>query len=386
VILFVGCFGNEAFAQATFSDAQVLGPPRPTVQIQSIQTSVTGFTQEGHGYQSQAGPVAGPGSEHLLVFEPAVEVVARQGERLTHTFFAPVDIVTSASANAIDRKPAPPDVISSASQVNEAATLQWAASYKLDVGNEWSTLAGFHFEEPLRSWNIGLGTKQGFADDNTVVGVNVNAVFDWFDGYGPHGVKLGRVGRNTNNGNIAITQLLSPTTIGQLGYGLTVQTGELGNTWNIVPLSDGSVGNEILPRERIRHALVGRLVQWLPTGGALKGYYRYYFDDWGIRAHSFEMQVRQRILPSLSVWAEYRYHTQVQADFFTTQATAGSAAFRTADSDLDGFRSQTLGAGARYNLAIAGAADAELSLGYERYFRSNDLWVNVYTWATGFRF
>jgi hypothetical protein len=384
--LIVALWVGTARAQSTFSDAEVLGPPRSSIRIESIRTAVSGFSQEGHGYQSQAGPVAGPGSEHLIVFEPAVEVVARQGERLTHTLFAPVDIVTSASANAIDRPPAPPDVISSASQVNEAAALEWRTSYKMNSSGEWSTLAGFHFEEPLRSWNVGLGTKQGFADDNTVVGVSGNVVFDWFDGYELHGKKRGRVARTTDNGNIAVTQLLTPTTIGQVGYSLTVQSGELGNTWNIVPLDDGRVGSEILPRLRTRQAVVGRLAQWLPWNGALKGYYRYYWDDWGIAAHTFDIELRQQLLSWISILAEYRWHTQTAADFFTTRAPAASQDLRTADSDLAEFRSQMLGIGARCDLGAVGAAGAELSLGYERYFRTNDLAVNVYTWATGFRF
>jgi len=377
---------GRASGQSTFSDAEVLGPAPPPVRIESVRASVAGFVQGGHGYQSQAGPVAGPGSERLFVFEPIVEVVARQGERFTHTLLAPVDIVTAASPNAIDRRPAPPDVISGASQVNESAGLEWSASYKADRSSEWFSRAGFHFEEPLRSWNIGLGTSRSFADDNTVVAVSANAVFDWFDGYELHGKRHGRVARTTDNGNVAVTQLLSPTTIAHLAYGFTLQTGELGNTWNIVPLSDGTAGLEILPRRRTRHAFVGRVAQWLPWNGALKGYYRYYLDDWGIVAHSLEFQLHQRIGDWVYLSAEYRIHSQRGADFFTVQASAADHALRTADSDLGTFHAQTLGAAAHWNLATVGAGGAEFSLGYERYFRSNDLWMNVYTCATGFRF
>jgi hypothetical protein len=211
-------------------------------------------------------------------------------------------------------------------------------------------------------------------------------VFDWFDGYKLHGRSRGRVARTSDNGNVAVTQLLSPTTIGQIGYGLTVQTGELGNTWNIVPLSNGRVGLEILPRLRSRQAVVARLAQWLPWNGALHGYYRYYWDDWGITAHTLDVELRQRLLSWIFILTEYRWHTQSQADFFTTRAPAASQDLRTADSDLDRFRSQMLGVGARCDLWVVGATGAELSLGYERYFRSNDLGVSVYTWATGFRF
>ena len=35
--------------------------------------------------------------------------------------------------------------------------------------------------------------------------------------------------------------------------------------------------------------------QWLPWNGALRAYYRFYADDWGIVAHSVEAQLLQRL-------------------------------------------------------------------------------------------
>jgi len=375
---------RSARAEGAFSDAEILGE-EPTFRVESVRTAMTAYHQRGRGYQSKAGPVSGPGLETLTVFQPQIEMVVRQGDRIRHDLWAPVDIVTSASASAIDRRPAPPDVVSSASQVNKAFALQWTASYQASPTIEWFTRAGVHVEEPFRSWTIGLGAKISLADDNTVIAIDANQLFDWFDRFYLQGGRNGRTARTSSNGNVGVTQLLSPTTVASASYGFTLQEGELGNTWNIVPIASGAVELESLPTHRVRHAFVGRLAQWLPWNGALKAYYRFYADDWGIIAHTVEGQLHQRFAPWLYVTGTYRAHRQEGADFFTRLAPDG-ALLRTADSDLDGLVSQSVGLAAHWEHPFGSLRDTDFSVGYERYVRSNDLDVSVYTFASGFRF
>jgi len=45
----------------SFSDAEVLGK-KPDVHVELVQTRVSAYEQTGRGYQSQAGPLQGPGS------------------------------------------------------------------------------------------------------------------------------------------------------------------------------------------------------------------------------------------------------------------------------------------------------------------------------------
>ena len=70
-----------------------------------------------------------------------------------------------------------------------------------------------------------------------------------------------------------------------------MQRGELGNTWNSVLLAPSSRGPEELPDERVRHAMVARLAQYLPWDAALHLYYRFYADDWGLMAHTAEVEL-----------------------------------------------------------------------------------------------
>ncbi len=365
---------------ASMDDASILGARRAGFHVDSVSTRITSFDQTGHGYQAQGGatPLA-PGSERLTVLEPQVEVDATQGDRMKHRFLVPIDVVTNASADAID-------VVSAASRHVEAGSIDWAGTYKTDAASDVTVLAGLHLENPFRSWHGGVAASRAFADGDTVVSASFLEVMDWFDRFDIHGGRWGRTDRSSTTASAGVTQILTPTTVANVNYGLTLQRGELGNTWNSVPLTTFVRGPELLPKERVRHALVLRAAQFLPWDGALHLYYRFYDDDWGNVAHSAQVELLQRISPLVHVGALYRFHTQSGVGFFTTLADPSSG-LRTADSDLAPFDAQTLGG----KLVIDVPVDSEIrsmhfEVGYDRYFRTNDLQMNVVTCATGYRF
>jgi hypothetical protein len=373
---------SPSLAADSLANDRILDTSSLTLKVQSVAMQVSAYDQYGHGYQSQAGPVLGPGSERASILEPQAEVIATQGDRITHRLWVPVDFVTAASPHSI----APPDVTSGASQKVIGGTIDWATSYRADRATELSMQNGIHLEEPLRSWNSGLGVRRSFADEATVFSAHVIATFDWFDHFDIEGRRHGHTERTGNTASVSLTQVLSPTTVANVNYGITVLEGTLGNTWNSVPLVTGHRGAEILPSERVRHALVGRASQFLPWNGALRAYYRFYADDWGIVAHSVEGQLMQRLFPFLYVKAIYRYHTQTGANFFTILAPSNED-LRVADSDLAPLSSETVGGHVVVDFPLAlGLRALHWDVGYERYVRSNDLRIDIVTWATGFLF
>ena len=371
--------GSEAL-----SDSEILGAPSARVHVESVTTRVSGFSQYGYGYQSQAGPPMGPGSERLTVFEPQVEIVATQGDRLTHRVWIPIDVVTNASPNGISQAQ---DVVSSASRHVLSGAIDWATTYKATPVVDVTMRSGIHLENPFRSWYAALGATRALADQNTVVGATVVGILDWFDDFDIQGQRLGRTQRSTTTGSVSLTQVLSPTTVATLNYGLTVQQGTLGNTWNSVPLADGSRGPELLPSERVRHAVVARMAQYLPWNGALRLYYRFYADDWGIVAHSVEGLLNQRVTKMLYVGALYRFHTQTGPYFFTTDAPL-DATLRVADSDLAPLQSQTIGGRVVGDVPVNGSTVRRLhfELEYDRYVRTNDLTMTIVSCALGLHF
>jgi len=370
---------------SSLSDAAILGAGSPTAwHLESTTTRISGFSQNGLGYQSQAGSILGPGSERLTVFEPQVEMVFTQGERWRHRIWVPFDVLTEASPNAVARTH--PDVTSGASKTLEGGTIEWSSTYEQSKKLDLFVQTGVHLENPFRSWNSGLGAARSLADDATVISGGILGVFDWFDRFYIDGSRHGRTQRGTTTGSVGVTQILTPTTQANVNYGITVQDGTLGNTWNSVPLAVGIRAPELLPTERLRHALVGRLSQWLPWNGALRLYYRFYADDWGIVAHSAEGQLLQRLTPSLYVAGLYRFHTQTGPYFFTTLAPTDWT-LRTADSDLAPLQSGTVGAKVVGDVPLRGTVRSlHFEVEYDRYFRTNDLQMNIVSCALGLRF
>ncbi len=374
-----------------FSTTDILGAPPPYFRIEAFNLRYTHFDQSGLGYQSRAalrggpgaelrltGPRGGPGSEWATIEQPQAEIIAKQGDSITHRIWLPADVVTAASPDAID-------AVSTASRTNEAASVDWTIQYKADKRTTLSVRNGVHNEENWCSWNSGFALTRSFAEDNTTLEASVNQVSDWFDKYLLDGTHAGHTSRSTTGASLGFTQLLSPTTIAHADYGFTYQRGQLSNGWNIVPLTNGLDALEIVPETRMRHAFVGRIAQYLPWQGALHGFYRFYVDDWGIRAHTVEVELYQRLSRISYIRLNYRIHDQTGADFWTTRA-APSFALATADSDLQGLTAQTVGVKGAVDIPVRFARNLHADVSVERYFRSNDLRVSVYSCGFGILF
>jgi hypothetical protein len=378
----------------------VVGPPvaaatpeAPQYEIESVRVRYTHFVQNGHGYQSAAGPVGQPGNEWVAVEQPQAEVTVRLGDRVTQRLWVPIDAVTAASPDhSRFGRPydAPVDAVSTASRATGTGTFDSLTRYRVDATTDVLFRAAFHIEEPFESWIMGLGATRSFAEDNTVVGVSGHQVVDWFDRFDLAGDRHGRATRSTTNVNLDLTQVLSPTTLANFSYGGTMQLGELTNTWASVQLADGTRGEERLPPRRFRQALAARALQWLPWQGVLAVTGRAYVDSWGIAATTGEVMLTQRLFRVVTVRGNYRYHHQNAPGFFTIAAAPTATGYQTSDSDLDRLYAQTFGGLASIDLPVtshvAYVRDLHLDFGYERYVRSNDLTVHLTTCALGFRF
>ena len=372
----------SASADEPLSADAILDRP-PSFRVESVRVRYSHFEQMGLGYQSQDGPARGPGSESLTVEQPQLEIVAKQGKRTTHRLWIPLDVVTAASPDAVDRLHGV-DTISHASRINEGGSVDLTTQYRADRETSLFLRGNYHMEEQFRSWALGAGMARSLAEDNAVVVASVYQVYDWFDSFLTNGLRVGHASRSTSNGNLGLTQLLSPTTVAHVNYGVTLQVGELGNTWNSVPLLEGGRSQEHLPTLRHRHAFVARLAQWLPWQGALKAFYRFYLDDWGILAHTWESELYQRMGPRAYLRLNYRFHQQTGADFFTTLSQT-SAGLQTADSDLAPLSAHTFGIMTAIDFPLKHIA-GHLDIGLERYLRSNGLHASIVSCSLGLRF
>lgn len=349
------------------------------------------FDQVGRGYQSQAGddPRA-RGDERLLVFQPMFAFGIDYGDDTHHTITVPVDVVSSASADALD-------AVSSASRVNEAFTVDLASQWRVTDDDELTFNYGFHIEEPFRSGYAGMGYTRWLAQDNASLTVNAAVIADWFDPITPQGFDLGQTRRQTITANVSFTQIMSPTTFVGASYGYTLQLGTLEQTWNVVPQQPclpepcSPIASELMPNQRHRHAISGFVAQRIPlTRSTVRARYRLYRDDFGTVAHTARFALMQDLGNSLMLRGHYRFHTQTAPDFWTRAVdndVVRLGGFRTADSDLEAFNAHEFGVGVIANWPFLGRDEWEqhVELGYLHYRRTTGMRIHAVTVGWGIR-
>lgn len=346
--------------------------------IERIESRASVFYQDGLGWQSQAGPDRhGPGSQEAWIIQPIVGMRVRSSADVWHDATLPIDVVTAASPDAID-------AVSSASRDNESFTLDFFTHVRDGDDTIWTVHYGGHVEESMRSAWLGAGTSHEMADDNAVLSVSFDLIFDWLDPLWPNGYGPKAVARWTGSLNGSLSQLLSPTTVLELGYGFTAQMGELATTWNSLPQEGRDRIQERLPRTRARHAATLTLRQAIPDIRMFAmASHRVYVDDFGILANTTEAQLTQYLHDDVWVRVGYRFHDQSAASFYTEMFPQGMPTWvpRTADSDLAAFAAHEVSASVRWFYERRGSGGALqsswLDLGYAHYERTNDLHVEV---------
>lgn len=341
-----------------------------TPEFFSARTS--GYIQDGRGFQSQAEPdEEGRGSERAWVIQPIFSLQARQGDDVSHQLSIAVDVVSAASPDALD-------AISSASRENEAVTLDLRTGIR--SGNSVVQFHAMgHAEENYWSTGAGVGVTHSMADDNATLQSSLEFTFDTFDPIQPNGRDLGNVKRTALALNLGFSQLLSPTTEARASYTLTGQAGTLETPWNSLPILRANRIGDRFPQTRMRHAWVAELQQAFPESETYLGLrYRFYADDFDVRAHTAQVTGTQYLGDALWIRGRYRFHTQTAPFFWSPTGPPVIRPFtpRTADSDLEAFDAHEAGLGFRWFYDRTGALTATssyLELGYTGYFRTNSL-------------
>ncbi len=105
---------------------------------------------------------------------------------------------------------------------------------------------------------------------------------------------------------------------------------------------------ETLPLDRFKLPLAFRLHYFAGDLLAIRFYYRYYWDTFGIQAHTFNLELPIKFSPMFTAFPYYRFHNQGAADHFQPfkQHQIG-ARYATSDFDLSELHSHRFGLGIR---------------------------------------
>lgn len=161
-----------------------------------------------------------------------------------------------------------------------------------------------------------------------------------------------------------VTQILSPTWIASVNWEAVADDGFLGSPYRVAR-AFGAAVPERNPRTRSSRAVKFRVLGEVSPGQAVRAEYRYFWDNWAIKAHTTELGFsRQFGDPWLVDWYG-RYYTQDKALFYTDNATSATT-YLSRNRQLGTFKSMSLGAKMAYTVKrVPGSYEIKLNAAVE---------------------
>lgn len=155
--------------------------------------------------------------------------------------------------------------------------------------------------------------------------------------------------RNSYSGSLSYSQIINQRLQIALLLDVIYQQGYLGLPFHRVFFNNSNLTHvENLPDTRMKIPIGFRASYFLGDKFIIRTYYRYYHDDWGLNAHTFNIETPVKITPFLSISPFYRFYSQSAVKYFAPYKVHTAAdQFYTSNYDLSKFNSNFYGAGFR---------------------------------------
>jgi hypothetical protein len=353
------------------------------------------------GYYHQNGNnsavTGGIGTEKLTDFANTIDLkMSKYDSKLRKHIFGfevGVDHYTSASSDMID-----PRTISSASMSDTRfyPSASWNVQNETK-GTNFGLNASFSHEYDYTSIGSGLNFTKTSKDKNSEFSAKVQAYFDTWKVIYPYELKpagyssgnrrdpgiLDYKPRNSYSTSLSYSQVVNQRLQLMLLLDPAYQQGLLATKYQRVYFTDGSVQAETLPDQRFKIPVGVRANYFVGDNLILRSFYRYYQDNWGLKAHTIELETAIKLTPFVSLSPFYRFYVQSAADYFAPYAQHQvSETNYTSDYDLSKFTSHFFGAGIRLAppQGVLGIQQwKSLEIRYGHYNRSNGLQSDALT-------
>jgi hypothetical protein len=167
---------------------------------------------------------------------------------------------------------------------------------------------------------------------------------------------------------LGATQILSPTWLMSANVEAVSDEGFLGSPYRVARVFGAAVP-ERNPRTRSSRAIKLRTLVDIGgepgAGRAVRAEYRYFWDNWDIKAHTTEVGMSRYFGEKILFDGFLRYYTQDSALFYSDNATQETE-FVSRNRQLSSFTSLGVGAKASYTVArVPGRHEVKASLAYE---------------------
>ena len=352
-IVFLILISAHVFAQTTDNPKK-----KPPVSLELLYNF---YHQDGNN----SAVTGGIGTEKLTYNSPNIVVHIPADSVSGFTVKAGVDVYSSASQDNIDFN------VSSASAQDARTHISVGyATENPDKETSYSAHVSGSVESDYLSFGVGGNFSKGWYNGNSVLQLGAQLYFDdcrwgWLDG--ERGTQLQLIypqelrykewfdiyKRYSTTLNIGFNQLLtSRLSIGLYADGVW-QTGLLSTTFHRVYFTDQTTARvENLPQNRFKIPLALRVNYFALKRVLLRGYYRFYSDNWGINAHTLELESSIKLRTFFSIMPFYRFYVQQGAYWFQPYGEHfSSSTYYTSDYDLSPFTAHQFGVGINWKPA-----------------------------------
>lgn len=296
----------------------------------------------------------GIGTEELTDISNAIDVklikYGKSGLKHTWDLEIGIDHYSSASSDMVD--------LQANSSASSADTRFYpSVSYTRENEEKGSTLgAGVSssIEFDYQSFGGNMSYSKKTKNRNGEFTAKVQAYLDQVKMIIPIELRLpgapsGTESRNTFAGSLSYAQIVNKNFQVMFLADIITQQGYLGLPFHRVYFDDSSVHIEKLPDSRLKIPVAVRASYFVGDSFILRGYYRFYSDDWGLKSHTADLEVPVKLSTVFSISPFYRYYTQTAVKYFKgfEEHTAASE-FYTSNYDLSRFNSSFFGMGMKY--------------------------------------
>ncbi len=347
-----------------------------------------------HQNGNNSSVTGGVGTERLTDFANIIDIkFAKYDKRYrkhTFTLEGGIDTYSSASSDQIDLKA---NSSASSHDVRVYPSVSWLVEND-KKGNGFGLNASASKEFDYQSFGMGFNFSKKSSNNNREFGFKAQAYLDQVSLILPIELRTsnnssGRnrehdyptSSRNSLSGSLTYSQIVNQKLQLLFMLDLAWQKGYLSLPFHRVYMNNNTVQSENLPSSRFKIPIGLRANYFLGDKIVIRSFYRFYHDDWGLTAHSADIESAFKITPFFSVTPFYRYYSQSAIKYFAPyQSHAPTDTYYTSNYDLSKFDSHFIGVGVRIappKGVFGNPHFSMLEIRYGHYVRSTNFNSNI---------
>ncbi|MEP7111458.1 MAG: DUF3570 domain-containing protein [Ferruginibacter sp.] len=329
-------------------------PPQDSTQykirklkLEEVNLVSSYYHQDGNN----SSVTGGIGTEKLTDFANIFDVkFAKYDKRYrkhSFTLEAGIDTYTSASSDQVDSKA---NSSASSADIRIYPSISWSVENE-KKGTTFGLNASASTEFDYKSFGFGAGFSKKSKNNNREFGIKAQAYLDKVSLIMPVELRTGPITngreddqhyagtpRNSFSGSLSYSQVVNRNLQLLFTLDLAWQNGYLGLPFHRVYFNDHTLKAESLPSNRFKIPIGVRANYFLGDKIVIRSFYRFYHDDWGLTAHTADIETSVKITPFFSVTPFYRYYMQSAIKYFAPYlAHTAADTWYTSNYDLSGF-------------------------------------------------